>query len=127
MTYLVSATGYNVALVSLAPVSPQCRSTGVQSTRRSYAADSSVHDEGRYIELIFDIIPNATVYQALLTQFGVVNVLTCPVTIYAPDERYSPTRMNGIAVRPEVGKDQASRNYFIRNVTILVKDLAASA
>lgn len=127
MIYLVSSAGYNVALVSLAVVVPQCRSTGVQSTRRNYAADGGVFDEARYVELIFDLVPNVTAFQALLTQFGVINVLTCPVTIYAPDERYSPTRMNGIAVRPEVGKDQASRNYFIRGVTILVKNLAASA
>lgn len=126
-TYRVSATGHNIALVSLNVVSPQPHSEGIKPTRRTYGADGSVYDEGRYIELEFNFSEDPTTYVALLTAFGVNNNLTCDVTVYVPDERYAWVRMNGTARRPEVGRDVTRQNYFIRNITLLIVDLEASS
>lgn len=126
-TYRVSATGHNVALVSLTVLSPQPRSTGIQATRRTYGADGSVYDEGRYVILEWDFMENPTDYVALLTLFGVQNNLTCDCTVYIRDERFAFARYNGIAMRPEPGKDVRWTNYFPRNIEILIKDLEASS
>jgi hypothetical protein len=126
-TYRVSSAGHDEDLVDLTVISPQPRSIGVQSTRRTYGVDGAVLDEGRFVELEFNIYANATAYAALLTLFGVQNTLTNLVTVYVPDERYAWTRYNGTAVRPEIGRDVTRTNFFIRNITILIKDLEASA
>lgn len=125
--YLVKNTGHNVALVSLVNVVPQPHSTGIECTRRSYAADGSVLDEGRFIHLEFDLVQGPTMYVALLTLFGVNNNLTCAVTVLIPDERLAFIRYNGTAVRPSPGKDMRQTRFFPRNITILVKDLAVSS
>lgn len=125
--YKVKNTGHDVALVSLVNVVPQPHSTGIESTRRTFGADGSTYDEGRFIELEFDLVQGATMYVALLTLFGVNNSLTCPVTVYVPDERLSFTRMNGTAVRPMPGREMRQSRFFPRNITILVKDLFASS
>jgi hypothetical protein len=125
--YKVKNTGFNVALVDLVNVVPQPHSTGIQSTRRTFGADGSVLDEAKFVELEFDLIPNATIYVALLTLFGVQNSLTNDVTVYIPDERRTFTRYNGTAVRPSPGRDMRQSRFFLRGITILVKDLAASS
>lgn len=108
-------------------ISPQPHSTGVQTTRRTFAADGSVYDEGRFIELEFDFSEDPTTYAALLTLFGVVNSLFADVTIYAPDERLAYVRYNGTAVRPQPARDMVRRAYFPRDITILVKDIFAAS
>jgi hypothetical protein len=126
-TYRVSSAGHDEELDDLTVISPQPRSIGVQSTRRTYGVDGTVLDEGRYVEIEFSYSEDPTAYAALLTLFGVQNTLTNLVTVYVPDERYAWTRYNGTAVRPEIGRDVTRTNYFIRNITILIKDLEASA
>lgn len=125
--YKVSNTGHNVALLSLSTITPQPHSTGIQATRRTYGADGSALDEGRFIELEFALVQSATMYSALLTQFGVLNSLTNDVTVYIPDERLTFIRYNGIAVRPQPGRDMRQTRFFPRNITILIRDLEASA
>lgn len=125
--YKVSSAGHNIALVSLATISPQPHSTGIQATRRTNGADGSVLDEGRFVELEFNLVQNGTMYVALLTQFGVHNSLTNAVTVYIPDERLAFIRYNGTAVRPQPGRDMRQTRFFPRNITILIKDLEASA
>ena len=125
--YKVKNTGHNVALVNLVNVAPQPHSDGIQATRRTVGADGSVYDEGRFIELEFSLVQGPTMYVALLTQFGVQNLLFAPVTVYIPDERLTFIRYNGTAVRPQPGRDMRRARFFPRNITILVKDLFASS
>jgi hypothetical protein len=121
------ATGHNVALGSLTVIAPQPRTTGIQTTRRSYAASGDVYDEAKFIIFEFDFSEDATTYVALLTLFGVNVSLNANVTVYLRDERFAVARYNGIAVRPQPGADVRWTNYFPRNIEILVKDLAASS
>lgn len=127
MTTYKVADGSDVALGSLSDVSPQPKSTGIQPTRRTYSADGSVYDEAKYVELQFSAIDSVTTYQSVLSQFGIQSALTNAVTVYVRDETFAWVRMNGTAVRPEPGRDVRWDNYFPRNVTILVKDLATAA
>jgi hypothetical protein len=122
-TYRV-ADGHDVALVSLNVVDPQPKSEGIKSTRRTFAADGTVYDEGRYVELEFSMIPGVSEYQALLDAFGVKSALSNDVTVYVRDETFAWVRMNGTAVRPEPGRD-VRWTYFPRSVTILVRALEA--
>lgn len=117
--YLIKA-GHNQPLVDLLPMTPQPRSPGVKPTRRTHAADSSVHDEALYIELAWSTLGTPTIYATLLTQFGLASVASAPVTVYVPNQRYVFTRYNGTAILPEGGD---RRSYFIRDVVIVVKDL----
>lgn len=123
-TYKV-ADGHNVALISLNAIAPQPTTEGIKPTRRTFAADGTVYDEGRYIEFLFSIVGNVTAYQSLLDLFGVKTATTNEVTVYIRDEVFSWVRMNGTAIRPEPGKDVQWRRFFPRNVTILVRDLTA--
>jgi hypothetical protein len=97
----------------------------VQSTRRTFAADSSVYDEAKWVELVWDFVENPTDYAALLTLFGVNSVLYANVTVYVRNELFAFARYNGIAVRPQPGVDMEWSQFFVRNLKILVKDLAA--
>jgi|GEM_PF-6740801 len=120
MSYKI-ATGHGVALVSLAAIAPQPASPGVKATRRTHSADGAVHDEALYIQLAWSIVEDATALAALLTQFGLASATTANVTVYIPSQLHAYTRYNGVAVRPEIARD----NYFLRNVQIIVKDLVA--
>ena len=123
-TYRV-ATGHGVALGSLTVLSPQPRSTGVQSTRRTAGADGSVYDEAKFVILEYNFIEDPTAYSALLTLFGVNAVLYANVTVYLRNEVFTFARYNGIAVRPQPGADMDWDRFFPRNLRLLVKDLAA--
>lgn len=128
MAYMVSSTGHDVPLLNLNTITPQPRSRGIQATRRSYAADGSVHESGLYIELVFDFKETPTDYQTLLTTFGLsATVATNDVTVLIPNPAYSETRYNGTAVRPEVGRDVARENMFLRDIVILIRDLEAAS
>lgn len=125
-TYKV-ADGHSVPAESLVTVDPQPRSEGIRCARRSYGAAGSVYDEGRYIELVFSMLPDAATYRSVLQQFGVQATLTNAVTVLVRDETFSWVRMNGTAVRPEPGRDVRWREFFPRDVVILVRDLEAAS
>ncbi len=124
--YMV-ADGHDVAEESLNLVDPQPRSEGIKPTRRTFGADGTVYDEGRYVELEFSMLPDVTTYQAVLTAFGINSALTNDVTVAIRDETFSFVRMNGTAVRPEPGRDVRWREYFPRDVVILIRDLEAAS
>ena len=126
MTYKV-ADGHDVALVSLSNVDPQPRSTGIQTTRRTFAADGTVQDDGRYVILEWTAIENASEYQSLLSSFGIQTATTNDVTVYIRDETFAWLRMNGTAVRPQPGQDVKWKDYFPRDVMIMVRDLEAAS
>ena len=125
MSYKV-ADGLNVALGSLVDVDPQPRSSGIRPTRRTFGADGTVLDEGKYVELEFNVMPDTATYQSILNQFGVDTALTNDVTVYVRDEQFNFVRMNGTAIRPEPGRDVQQRDFFLRNVTLLIRNLVAS-
>ena len=125
MSYKI-ATGYDVALVSLADMVPQPRSTGIQYTRRTFGGDGSVYEEGPYIPLEFSMLESAAQYLALLTQFGLHDRLTNGVTVLIPNDFYAETRYSGLAVRPQIGQDGQRRDYFLRDFTLLIKTLVVA-
>lgn len=121
MIYKVK-TGHGQALVDLVAMNPQPHSRGVQFARTTYAADGSAHNEAAYIILEWDMIESPTAYTTLLTQFGLAaGTSSANVTVYVPNNVYTATRYNGIAVLPPASHD----NFFIRNVQMVIKELAA--
>jgi hypothetical protein len=123
-TYKIKVA-HDVALVSLVDFPVQPMSPGYQYTQRNYGADGTIHDQGPYIPLKWDILTE-TQYIALLTQCGLATatVKRAAVTVYIKNESFGWARYNGWAQRPL----NLNRNgYFLRNVTILITDLALSA
>lgn len=125
-TYRVK-DGWNEALEDLVVISPQPTSEGIKPTRRTYAANGAVYDEGLYVELQFNVLNNASAYQSLLNQFGIQSSTTNEVTVYVRDATFAWVRMNGLAVRPEMGRDVRWNRFFPRDITILVRDLTAAS
>lgn len=122
-TYKV-ALGHDVASLDLDLVDPQPTSDGIQVTRRTFSGNGTVYDQGRYIELRWSVIEDEAEYNDLLQQFGIDGGdLTADVTISVPDDDYQYNRFNGIAVRPQLGQDARRRDYFIREMVIVVRNL----
>lgn len=120
-TYKVKPN-HNQALVDLVLLSPQPASEGLKFARTTYAASGGVYPEAPYIELVWALLPTPTLYAALLTQFGLsASTAFANVTVYIPNATYSYTRYNGVAVRPATSR----RSFFMRDVTMVIKDLAA--
>jgi len=72
-----------------------------------------------YLELIWDVLEDATSVTAVLTPFGLHNATSREVTVYARDDLYAWKRYNGRAVRPPANWSQ----YFPRGVVVLVTNL----
>jgi hypothetical protein len=121
------ADGSDVVLGSLTVLSPQPRSTGIEYTRRSYAADSTPILEGPFINLVWDVLGSKTEYQAILTTFGLSSATTNDVTVYIRNANFDYVRMNGKAIKPQIGEGIEWANYFPRNMTILIRDLETAA
>lgn len=122
MDYKVK-TGLDQTLISLVNMNPQPRSEGIKVTQRSFASSGSIFNQGLFVELEWTMLVTDTEYQALLTQFGLLASYSAAVTIYVPSDTFVATRYNGIAIRPEIGKDARRTNYFVRDVTIIVRDI----
>lgn len=115
--------GYDVPSLDLALIDPQPSSQGVQVTKRYYAGDGSVTDEGLFVELEFSALKDAVQYRDLLVQFNILSYTNAPVTIMARAAAgLTSLPYNGIAVQPEIVKD-LKWNFMPRSVTILVKNL----
>lgn len=114
-------------LGSLTVLDPQPRSIGVQPTRRTYSASGQVFDEALYVELLWDYLDDPTAYQAMLTSFGVNSAKFANVTVYVRDATYNFVRYNGVAVQPETGRHVIWRDYFPRQITMIVKDLTVAS
>lgn len=118
-----AAPGHGIALLSLVLIDPQPASAGFKVTERSYGLSGAVYQQAPYIELVWSMIETPTQYASILSQFGLTSVLYANVTVYIPNAAYTYARYNGIAVKPEIGKDGARSNYFLRDFVILIKDL----
>lgn len=121
-TYRV-AEGHGVALVSLTVITPQPMALPVAPTRRDYVGDG-IHDQGLFVEFTWSSLKNITAYQTLLALFGLDSAKFADVTIYAKNDLMTFARYNGLAVRPEPGREVGYRS-FPRNITILIRDLVA--
>lgn len=128
-TYRV-ATGHDVVLGSLTVLDPQPDpGTLIQATRRSYAADGTPTDQGRYIELPWSALEDGTAYTDLLTDFGLsASTSSALVTVYIRDETFSFVRMNGTAIRPEPMREVTTGDRQQRplDIVLLVRNLATS-
>jgi len=131
MTSYRVKTGHDVVLGSLTVLDPQPDpGNGIQVTRRTYAGDHSVADQGRYIEFTWSAYTNSTDYATLLALFGLnASTSSAAVTVYIRDEIYAWVRMNGTAIRPIPGEtvkwgDNQSRPL---DIVILVKNLETAA
>lgn len=111
--------GPNVPLASLVKLKPQPRSTGTQYASEDYSGNGIVIRQGLYIELIYDLLPNKTVYQAVLTDFGLESDTQSTITLYARDEIFDSVRFVGVAIRPMVSWER----FYPRDITILVRQL----
>jgi hypothetical protein len=127
MTTYKVADGWNVALISLNELTPQPSSTGIQPTRRTHTASGDVYDDGEYVELDFDVLEDEAQYLTVLTAFGLNNALTNQVTVYVRDDTWAWVRKNGVAVRPEMGREARWNSFFPRNIEILVRDLETAS
>lgn len=127
MTVYKVKTGHDQALIDLVAVTPQPNSVGIRETRRGYSASGSVKQQGLYVELVFTTLQNATMYQSVLNQFGVQSALTSAVTVYIRSDTFAWVRMNGTAVRPEIGQDATWQDFYPQNIVILIKGLEAAA
>lgn len=126
MQYLI-AVGHDVVLGSLLPLDPQPRTVGYLHGRRSYAASGAIIDELDHVEYLYSAIESAAQYQSILGQFGLATANTALVTVTVQDERYAEVQRNGRAVLPLVGSEGGRENYFLRDFTVLVKDVRALA
>jgi hypothetical protein len=104
-------------------VVPQPRTTGVKVTRRTHSVSGGLKDEFLYCEMLFSSLESVTQYQAVLTQFGVLNAMTNEVTIMCRSQTLQWKRYNGTAVRPAMGVDVQRSRYYPRDVVMLVRDL----
>lgn len=129
-TYRVKA-GHDQDLVSLVVLDPQPDPGPIiQITRRTFSADGSVYDEGRFIEIHFSALDDANAYQALMTLFGLnASTAFADVTVYVRDEVFNWVRMNGVAIRPVPGSEMFWGDTQSRplNVSILVKNLTTAS
>lgn len=118
--------GTDQPLIDLVAMTPQPASNGVEYAVRDLGIDGSVSEQGLFIELHWSALGSIAEYTTLLGQFGLSSATTARVTVYVPGLDYAFTRYNGLAVRPEKGKDMGRRDYFLRDIRIIVKDLTAA-
>lgn len=120
-------TGHDQALVDLVDLTPQPASDGLEYTRETDSASESIYAEAPFIWLKWSALTISD-YTTLLGQFGLtVSNRTQAVTVYIPNEIYTEARYNGTAVLPRKGSEVQRREYFLRDVRILVRDLELSA
>lgn len=116
--------GHDENLIDLVVLDPQPTTVGLEYTRVTPAASRAVVREGPFVRFLYSALTESD-FTSVLGQFDLTNNETANVTIYAVDELYGPQRYNGLAVRPAIGRNGARRDYFVRDVEILVRDLAA--
>lgn len=114
--------GYGLGAADIDPIDPQPKSVGIEPTRRTYAADATVYEEKQYAELVWTVIGGGETYYNLLVQFGLESALTSKVTIRLLDNFFRYTLFQGVAIRPEHGKE-IDRSFFPRNIKMVIRDL----
>lgn len=118
-------TGFNVAVGSMSDIDPQPATIGMEYTREQYAASGIVVQELAFVRLNWSMLDPVSQYTSLLTQFGLSSATTSEVSVYIQDERFGWIVRNAIAVLPMIGQQGSRNNYFLRDFTILLKNLQA--
>ena len=121
------AEGHDVALVSMADIAPQPQSNGVEYARSSFAASGAVVREAPFVRLVWSALGSDTEYNTLLALFGLDSATSAAVTVYVPGVRRAATRFNGTAILPVAGDGMQHSQYFLRDVEILIRDLAVAS
>lgn len=119
MPNVLWASGWNIALVSLVAPDPLPESGMVMPVQRNYGASGIPHEIGLYAELKWPLIETEADYLAMLTSIGLNSALSNQITLYVRDFALQWHRYNGIAIRPEAGRDVSWR-YFAVNTTMRV-------
>ena len=122
MTYKIAAAHDNAA--GLTTVTPQPACEGIQYPRMIRAASGKVYPDGQaYCEWRYGPELDETVYNSLLTQFGLTSVWFAEVTVatVSSADRVTFSNYNGRIIRPQV---QYSKGFY-RNVVFLVSELEA--
>lgn len=127
MTTYAVAEGHDVALIDLDTIDPQPKCPGIRPTLRSHSAAGTVHDQGNYAELIFNMLESVAQYQAVLALFGLDDAVTSEVTVILRDATFADGRYNGTAVRPVIDDGLAWNEYLPRDIVILIKNVEAVA
>lgn len=123
------ADGHDIAFGSLNLIVPQPSSNGVEATRRTYSANGEPFDEGLFIELRWNIVGQSDRLNTILAFFGLNgDDMTNEVTISVPEGPIlAYNKFNGLAIRPEIGRDIRRRDFALRELIILVKNLSYAA
>lgn len=121
------AVGFYIAPEDMVTILQQPQVDPVQPVERHYGVDGTLYDEGLYAVFHFDVIEDATLYQNILDQFGLLDNTTAEVTIYARSALLVWTQYFGIAHRPEPGVDAKWNRFFWTDINIYVTDLIPNA
>lgn len=107
-------------------LNPQPASPGLLYAERRFAANGAVYDHGAAHTLwIYDGILTPAQYSAVLTDCGLISVVSALVTIYTLTDaaRATWTTYNARIVRPFNGADARFKRGFWRDVTFILREL----
>lgn len=126
MTIYAIGIGHDVADINLVPFDPQPFCEGIVPTVRMWSGSGAPHDQGLYVEFVFELFDGSAQFRAVLAQSGLDGSEDAiEVTVRTRDHKYNDVRVNGTAIFPEHGADTRWR-YFPRTV-ILVRDVKVAA
>lgn len=115
--------GHDVLLASLVPFLQEPKNNLVAPVQRDYGAGPAIHDQGLYLNLVWDFIESEALYQLILEQMGLDSADTAEVTVWARSPRLVWTRYNAVAFLPQAKVDMDWTNMFLRNVEVYLCDL----
>lgn len=123
MSYPRVDTGHDVPLVSLDPIIPVPSTSPVTPVKRDWGAGGGIYDQGSYVCLRWEMVESEDEYLDLLTLFNLHTGNFEAVTVYVKDERLQWYRYNGYAQLPLPGADMDWKNFFPRDIEIVIVDL----
>lgn len=123
MSYPRVDTGHDVPLVSLDRITPEPSTSPVTPVLRDWGAGGGVHDQGKYVCLRWEMVESEAQYLSLLTMFNLHIYEYSAVTVYVKDERLQWYRYNGYAQLPKPQEDMDWKNFFLRDIEIVIVDL----
>lgn len=123
MSYPRVEVGHNVALASLVPIIPVPSHSPVTPVQRDWGAGGGVYDQGFYVCLRWEMVESEAEYLSLLTLFNLHASKYEAVTVYVKNSMLQWFRYNGYAQRPMPQTDMDWKNFFPRNIEIIVVDL----
>ena len=117
------AVGHDVAWDDMDVMLQQPFAGPVAPVERHYGIGAAHYDDGLFLVFRFDHIETASLYVALLEQFGLNSSNYADVCFYAKNDRLYWRHYNGVAHRPEPGVDARWNNFFWRDIEIYITDM----